>query len=52
MIAPTIEEAIAKGASELGMPEDALDVEFWIRAAKACLALAHGRRVRLAVKSV
>jgi spoIIIJ-associated protein len=52
VIAPTIEEAIAKGASELGLPEDDLEVEILDSGSKGLFGLGSRQaRVRLAVKS-
>lgn len=38
VIAPSIEEAVDKGLADLGLPEEAVEVEILILAAAACSA--------------
>jgi spoIIIJ-associated protein len=53
VIAPSVEEAIAKGIDELGLPEDAIDVEILDAGSKGLFGLGSRQaRVRLIVKSV
>ena len=52
IIAPTVEEAIEKGAKELGIAEDLLDVEILDDGSKGLLGIGSRQaRVRLTVKS-
>lgn len=52
IIAPSIEEAIAKGVEELGMPEDALDVEVLDEGSRGLFGLGSRQaRVRLSIKA-
>lgn len=52
VIAPTIEEAIAKGIDELGVPEDAVDIEILDPGSKGLFGIGSRQaRVRLVVKS-
>ncbi len=46
VIAPTVEEAVARGAQELNLPEEALEVEILDEGSKGFLGLG-GRQVRL-----
>jgi spoIIIJ-associated protein len=46
IIAPTVEEAVARGAEQLGLPEDAFDVEVLDKGGKGFLGL-RGRQVRV-----
>lgn len=51
MIAPTVEEAIQRGALELGLPEDALDVEVLDEGGRGLFGLGSRQaRVRLTVR--
>ena len=53
VIAPTIEEAIEKGLSDLGLPEEAVDVEVLDQGSRGLFGLGSRQaRVRLAVKSM
>jgi len=52
VIAPTIEEAIAKGISELGLPEEAIEIEVLDSGSKGLFGIGSRQaRVRLIVKS-
>lgn len=52
IIAPSIEEAIARGASELGLPPEALDVEVLDEGGRGFLGLGNRQvRVRLTVRA-
>src|SRR5512143_3055902 len=52
VIAPTVEEAIAKGLSDLGLPEDAVEVEVLDQGSRGLFGLGSRQaRVRLVVKS-
>jgi spoIIIJ-associated protein len=52
VIAPTVEEAIAKGLTDLGLPDDAVDVEVLDQGSRGLFGLGSRQaRVRLAVKS-
>lgn len=52
VIAPTIEEAIAKGIDELGVPEEAVDIEILDPGSKGLFGIGSRQaRVRLVVKS-
>ena len=52
VIAPTIEEAIAKGIDELGVPEDAVDIDILDSGSKGLFGIGSRQaRVRLVVKS-
>jgi spoIIIJ-associated protein len=53
VIAPTVEEAISQGLSDLGLPEDAVDVEVLDSGSRGLLGIG-GRqaRVRLTIKAV
>ncbi len=52
IIAPTIEEAIAKGLADLGLPQDAVDVEVLDQGSKGLFGLGSRQaRIRLAVKN-
>jgi spoIIIJ-associated protein len=53
VIAPTVEEAVAQGLSDLGLPEDAVDVEILDSGSRGLLGIG-GRqaRVRLTIKPV
>jgi spoIIIJ-associated protein len=52
VIAPTVEEAVARGAAELGLPENELEVEILDEGGKGVLGLgARQARVRLSVRS-
>lgn len=52
VIAPTVEEAIAKGINELGVPEEAVDVEILDSGSRGLLGIGSRQaRVRLAVKA-
>ncbi|MCK4961922.1 MAG: Jag N-terminal domain-containing protein, partial [Anaerolineales bacterium] len=46
VIAPTVEEAVARGAQELNLPEEALEVEILDEGSKGFLGLG-GRQVRV-----
>jgi spoIIIJ-associated protein len=51
VIAPTVEEALAKGAAELGLPEEAFDVEVLDSGSKGLFGLGSRQvRVRLTVQ--
>jgi spoIIIJ-associated protein len=52
VIAPTVEEAVAQGLSDLGLPEDAVDVEVLDSGSRGLLGIG-GRqaRVRLTIKT-
>jgi spoIIIJ-associated protein len=51
VIAPTVEEAISKGVSELGVPEDAVDVEILDTGSRGVLGIGSRQaRIRLVVK--
>lgn len=52
VIAPTVEEAVARGAAELGLPENELEIEVLDEGGKGVLGLgARQARVRLSVRS-
>jgi spoIIIJ-associated protein len=52
VIAPTVDEAVARGAAELGLPESELEVEVLDEGGKGVLGLgARQARVRLSVRS-
>lgn len=52
VIAPTIEEAIAQGIDELGLPEDALEIEILDSGSKGLFGIGSRQaRVRLTIKS-
>jgi spoIIIJ-associated protein len=52
VIAPTIEEAIAKGLSELGLPEEAVEIEILDEGSKGLFGLGSRQsRIRLSIKS-
>ncbi len=52
VIAPTVEEAISKGVSELGVPEDAVDVEVLDTGSRGVLGIGSRQaRIRLVVKA-
>jgi spoIIIJ-associated protein len=52
IIAPTIEEAIAKGLEDLGLPQDAVDIEVLDPGSKGLFGLGSRQaRVRLMIKS-
>ncbi len=52
VIAPTVEEAISKGASELGVPADAVDVEILDTGSRGVLGIGSRQaRIRLVVKA-
>ena len=52
IIAPTIEEAVAKGLSDLGLTEDAVDIEILDEGSRGLFGLGSRQaRVRLSVKS-
>ncbi len=52
IIAPTVEEAIAKGLADLGLPEDAVEVEVLDQGSRGLFGLGSRQaRIRLAVKS-
>ncbi len=51
VIAPTVEEAVAKGLSDLGLPEDAVDVEILDPGSRGLFGLGSRQaRIRLTVK--
>ena len=51
IIAPSVEEAIARGASELGLPPEAFDVEVLDKGGRGFLGLGNRQvRVRLTVR--
>jgi spoIIIJ-associated protein len=51
VIAPTIEEAVEKGLSELGLPEEAVDIEVLDEGSKGLFGLGSRQaRVRLSIK--
>jgi spoIIIJ-associated protein len=51
VIAPTVEEAVAKGLAELGLPEDAVEVEILDAGSRGLFGLgARQARVRLMIK--
>ena len=53
IIAPSVEEAVAKGLSQLGMPEDAVDVEILDEGSRGFLGLGTRQaRVRLRIKEI
>jgi spoIIIJ-associated protein len=53
VIAPTIEEAVSKGLSELGLDEDAVEVEVLDEGSKGLFGLgSRHARVRLSIKSM
>lgn len=53
MIAPTVDEAIARGLQQLGIPEEEVDVEILDQGAKGLFGLGNRQaRVRLVVKDV
>jgi spoIIIJ-associated protein len=53
IIAPSIEEAVQKGLSELGLPEDAVEVEVLDEGARGFLKLgSRDARIRLTVREV
>lgn len=53
VIAPTVEEAIAKGLAELGLPEEEVDVEVLDQGSRGLFGLGSRQaRVRLAVKTM
>ena len=53
VIAPSVEEAIAKGMNELGLPEDAIEIEILDTGSKGLFGIGSRQaRVRLVVKSV
>lgn len=52
VIAPTVEEAVAKGLSDLGLPEEAVEVEVLDQGSRGLFGLgSRHARIRLAVKS-
>ncbi len=52
VIAPTVEEAIAKGLADLGLPEDAVEVDILDQGSRGLFGLGSRQaRVRLAVKT-
>jgi spoIIIJ-associated protein len=52
VIAPTVEEAIAQGVDELGLPEDALEIEILDPGSKGLFGIGSRQaRVRLKIKS-
>jgi spoIIIJ-associated protein len=52
IIAPTVEEAVAKGLADLGLPEDAVEVEVLDQGSRGLFGLgSRHARIRLAVKS-
>jgi spoIIIJ-associated protein len=51
VIAPSVEEAIAKGLADLGLTEDVVDVEVLDAGSKACSELFRQARVRLTIKA-
>jgi spoIIIJ-associated protein len=52
VIAPTVEEAVAKGLSDLGLPEEEVDVEVLDQGSRGLFGLgSRHARIRLAVKS-
>jgi len=52
IIAPTIEEAITKGLDELGMPEEAVDIDILDEGSKGLFGLGSRQaRVRLSIKA-
>lgn len=52
IIAPTVEEAVAKGLDDLGLPEDAVEVEVLDAGSKGLFGLGSRQaRVRLTIKS-
>ncbi len=53
VIAPSVEEAIAKGMNELGLPEDAIEIEILDAGSKGLFGIGTRQaRVRLVVKSI
>jgi len=51
IISPSIEEAVSRGAAELGVPEDAVDVEVLDEGSKGFLGLGNRQaRVRLTIR--
>lgn len=53
IIAPSIEEAVQKGLSELGLPEDAVEVEILDEGARGFLKLgSRDARIRLTVRDI
>jgi spoIIIJ-associated protein len=52
VIAPTVEEAVAKGLSDLGLPEEAVEIEVLDQGSRGLFGLgSRHARIRLAVKS-
>ena len=52
IIAPSVEEAVAKGLAELGLPEEAVDVEVLDEGSKGLFGLGSRQtRVRLTIKT-
>ena len=53
IIAPSVEEAVARGLADLGLPEDAVDVEVLDEGARGLFGLVGSRqaRIRLTIKS-
>jgi spoIIIJ-associated protein len=52
VIAPTVDEAVAKGLSDLGLPEDMVEVEILDQGSRGLFGLgSRHARIRLAVKS-
>jgi spoIIIJ-associated protein len=52
VIAPTVEEAVAKGLSDLGLPEEMVEVEILDQGSRGLFGLgSRHARIRLAVKS-
>jgi spoIIIJ-associated protein len=52
VIAPTVDEAVAKGLSDLGLPEEMVDVEILDQGSRGLFGLgSRHARIRLAVKS-
>ncbi len=51
IIAPSIEEAVARGLADLGLPEEAVDVEVLDSGSKGLFGLGYRQaRVRLTIK--
>lgn len=52
VIAPSVEEAVAKGINELGVPEEAVDVEILDSGSRGLLGIGSRQaRIRLIVKA-
>lgn len=52
VIAPTVEEAVAKGLADLGLPEDSVEIEVLDQGSRGLFGLgSRHARIRLAVKS-